>query len=773
MKILGRYILKELIGPFFLGLFVFTFVMQINVIIRLMDLLISKGVGIKSILTMLALSLPYLLVMTIPMSVLLAVLIAFSRFSSDSEIIAMRASGISLHMMLPSVLTFAIFAYFLSSTIYINVLPKTNLMVKQLRYDIVRTKANIGIKPHVFNTDFMNLVVYVKDVSHDTNEMNGIFIADNRDPDQPIVIVSRTAQERLDPDNNAITLRLSEGCTHEIFKGDQTRYSLTPFETMDLNLDMDLFKKNSVTKSDREMTIGELYTKAKFNESKGRSSNRQWVEIWKKTSMPFACIVFAILGIPLGVTTRRGGKSAAFVSSIGLILVYYIFLTAGTGLAEEGKLPPFLATWSPNIFLGSLAIFLYLRLAKDASFRIFTKLMDKVALSTEQIIGKINVKSRHALQHRRLRKSLRPVSLGRILDRYTATVFLKIFSYILLCLLAISLIVHIFEKIDNLVEHSATLTDAFIALFFKLPFFGFLSIPFATLVTTILAIGALNRTSELIAMKASGISYLRISLPIIALGVVISIGAFFLNESIVPHFNQQVERAWDRIKSRERTRFVRFHRWYRGQQGDIYYFQHFDTKTKTITGFSQFSISDDMQITERLEAKEMRWENAKWVCLDGRKIQIDNRGAILQDSAFKKVANLIPESPEDFAKEYKDSEEMNLRELREYIGVLKSIGFDTTEYEVDWHAKFSIPFLSLIMTLIGISFASQSPRSSGGLVGIGASIFLGAIYFLLFRTGLELGHAGKMAPFLSAWICNLVFFFGSLWFLYRSTHKLL
>jgi len=771
VNILFRYIFKELLGPFFLGLFVFTFVMQINVIIKLMDLFITKGVSLQTTVQLLGLSLPYILVMTIPMSVLLAVLLTFSRFSSDSEITAMRASGISLHMMMPPVILFAIFSYMLSSAIYINVLPRSNLMVKQLRYDILRTKANIGIKPHVFNTDFINLVIYVNRILHDTNELEGIFIADNRDPEQPLVIVSKSGQEILDPENETIVMRLNQGCTHEIFKGDKHRYSLTPFSTMDLNLDMKLFKKSSVSKSDREMTISELYRKAKRNDKLGRGSGRQWVEIWKKSSMPFACIVFAVLGIPLGVTSRRGGKSAAFATSIGLILVYYIFLTGGTGLAEEGKFPPFLAAWLPNILLGGLALFLYLRMARDATFQVLEGFTDFIIQSGRKIL----IKASFGTSRSDLRKSMssRPIYLGRILDRYTAAMFIKFFFYIFLCLLAISLIVHIFEKIDNLVENSANLYDSFIALFLKLPYFGYLAIPFATLVTTILAIGAFNRTSELIAMKASGISYLRINFPIIVLGCLITLLTFFTNESIVPYCNQQVERAWDRIKKRERTQFVRYHRWYRGKQGDIYYFQHYDTDRKIITGFSQFTISDDMKITDHLEASEMIWKNRKWVCSDGRKIKIDSiEGTILSDENFSVFVNSIPESPEDFSKEHKESEEMNIHELSEYISILKSIGFDTTEYEVDWHAKLSIPFLSTIMVLIGIAFATQKPRSSGGMIGIGAATFLGAIYFLVFRTCLEFGHAGMMPPFLSAWTCNIGFLIASAWFVYRATQRL-
>jgi len=770
VKILDKYIFRELLGPFILGVVVFTFVMIANILIRLMDMFISKGIGAVNTLTLLGLSTVYILVMTIPMSVLLAVLVSFSRLSADSEITAMRASGISIHRMMPSVLVFAGLAYILTSTIYIQILPRSNQKLREMRFELFQTQASIGVKPHVFNTDFNDVVIYVNNVDHTTQSLEGIFIADNRNKKQPLVIVAEEGREALLEDTETINLRLINGCTHEIFTDNQNRYSTTPFTTMDLGLSTLRFETTTLVKSDREMTIPELLETARERRAKGRSDARQWVEIWKKTSLPFACFVFAVLGVPLGITTRRGGRSAAFATSIGLILVYYIFLTGGTGLAEDGKLSPFIATWAPNLVLGAFAVFLYLRVASGFEFRWWDAVIQKTAklasLFSEWKQNKYRRRTELFQESHRL-----TFRVGRILDQYVLSTFLKLFTYILSSLLAISLIVHLFEKIDNLLENNASFTDALIALGMKLPYFSIVAIPFATLVATILTIGTFTKTSELVAMKSSGISYIRINAPLIFAGVLISMLTFVLNESIIPRCNRQVEAAWDRIKNREQSRFVRFHRWYRGKDGDVYYFQHNDAEKREITGFSQFTLDSDMNILSRLETRKMAWQNNHWVCLDGRWITLTPDGQVIRDERFDERINQIPEKPEDFAKEYKDSEEMNIRELREYIDILGSIGFDTTEYEVDWHAKFSIPILALIMVLIGIGFATQNPRSAGGMVGIGMSIFIGAFYFIIFRLILEIGQAGRLPPVLSAWLCNAVFLILSVWNLHRVTQK--
>jgi len=770
VKILDRYILKELLAPFFLGVFVFTFVMLANVLIRLMDLFISKGIGAANSLTLLGLSSVYILVMTIPMSVLLAVLVAFSRLSADSEITAMRASGISIHRMMPAVLIFATITYIATSIIYIQILPDSNQKLREMKFKLFQTQASIGVKPHVFNTDFNNIVIYVNDVDHSTATLRGVFIADNRNEKKPIVVVAETGHETLLSDSKTISLRLTNGCTHEIYKDDQNRYSIIPFNVMDLGLSTLRFENTTLIKSDREMTIPELLISARERESKGKNNSRQWVEIWKKTSLPFACFVFAVLGVPLGITTRRGGRSAAFATSIGLILVYYIFLSGGTGLAEDGKLSPFIATWTPNIVLSCLAVFLYLKIATgfelgfwNRTVHVFTKCLNLIS-----IWGKEKTENRLV----RFPQGHRfPWRVGRILDRYIMETFVRLFCYILTSLLAISLIVHLFEKIDNLLEHNASLMDSLIALGLKIPYFSIVTIPFSTLVATILTIGALTKTSELVAMKSSGISYLRINAPLILIGFVISTGTFVLNESVIPLCNQQVEEAWDRIKNRERSRFVRFHRWYRGKDGDIYYFQHNDSNKKVITGFSQFSLDSNMKIQSRLESKKLVWVKDHWVCLDGRYIELDSDSNVISDTPFDERVNPIPEKPEDFSKEYKDSEEMNIRELEEYIAILASVGFDTTEYEVDWHAKLSIPLLAFIMVLIGIGFATQNPRSAGGMVGVGTSIFIGAFYFVIFRVILEIGQAGQLPPIVSAWLCNTVFLLLSVWNLRRVTQR--
>ena len=282
MKIIDKYVFKELLSPFLLGLFVFTFVLLSNALVRMLDLLITKGVKFSTILKLLILSLPHLLVLTIPMSALLAVLLCFGRLSSDSEITAFKASGIPLHRIFIPVFIFSFINFLLTLYIFLTILPKGNLALKQLRFDIIRTRANIRIKPQIFNTDFYNLVIYANRVPPKSTKLYGVFISNNLNDDENEIIIAKEAEKILLPQQKKIILQLRDGCSHSIPKNNPKKYSINPFSIYNITLDMEIFKSQKVGKGDREMTIKELRAKALRRKKQGRNYYPQLVEIHKK-----------------------------------------------------------------------------------------------------------------------------------------------------------------------------------------------------------------------------------------------------------------------------------------------------------------------------------------------------------------------------------------------------------------------------------------------------------------------------------------------------------
>lgn len=769
VSIIDRAVIKEMVSPFFMGLSLFTVVLLTNAIIRLLDLLIGKGIGLRTIAAFLVLSMPHLMVLTIPMSVLLAILIGFGRMSADSEITALKASGVSLYRLFIPVLLFATIAMLATLFLFIDILPRSNMALKKLRFDIIRTRA-VGIKPHIFNADFEDLVIYVDAVDEREGSMKNIFISNQIDIEDQQVILAQTARKIPMPSENRIILRLNNGTIHSIPFNSPDRYSINPFELYDLSLDMNILDDVDIRKGDREMTIRELRQRAEERKNQNISDAPQWVEIHKKFSIPFACLVFAVLGLPLGITSRRSGKSVGLSISIGLFVIYYTFLAGGEGLGDEGKLPAWFAMWAPNLILGGLGVYLLVKSANEAPFRRLNQCYESLEAAILYMVRTTCAKFRLGntrTPHSKTRNQQWKHRFPRILDIYVSREFLKMFAYTFLAMIAISLIVHLFERIDEIFEYNASLMQAIAGIVYRLPFFAFLSIHYATLVSTIVTIGAFSRTSELVAMMASGVSYPRIAAPILVLALGISGFAFILNERIVPRTNQLVETTWDQIKNRRRSPFIYNRRWYKGENGSIFYIRSFDAENNVIKGISLFRLGENSRLKERMESPSLQWRSGEWHFDQARSILFDQDGTLVQDKTRTDSVCEIHEKPEDFAKEIKDSEEMNRQELGEYIRLLQRSGFDASLYQVDWYTKLSLPFLSFIMALIGIPFAYQSGRSAG-LIGVGISLFIGIVYFIIFRVGVELGHAGKIPPMLSAWIANLLFFFSGAYLLVSS-----
>lgn len=377
LKIIDRYIVKEITIPFLMGLVIFTFVLLMNQILRLTELIVNRGVSILVVLKLFLYILPSFLVVTIPMALLLATLMAFGRLSADNEIVALKTNGISLYRMIIPVIGVSFITYLITGFIMTTALPWGNQSFKSLVFNIIRTKATMGIKERIFNDDFDGLVIYVNEVlSSNSNNLRGIVISDSRTSKKALVQEPRliVAQEgTLIPDSQSlkVILRLKNGSIHVLGK-DKNTYNKTDFPSLDLVLNMQegLMKEKRTKIGFREMSIKELMAAIKEHKQKNIDYLSPLVELYKKFSIPFACLIFGILGTSLGVRTRRSEKATNFVISLGFILLYYIFLSAGEPLGKQGKISPLLSMWAPNIFFGIFTVYLFIKTANESSIKL-------------------------------------------------------------------------------------------------------------------------------------------------------------------------------------------------------------------------------------------------------------------------------------------------------------------------------------------------------------------------------------------------------------------
>jgi lipopolysaccharide export system permease protein len=367
VTILDRYILREMVVPFFLGLAIFTSILLIVRILKLVELVVNRGVPLAQMIRIFSYIMPAFLEVTVPMALLLAILVAFGRLSSDSEVIAMRAAGISLYRLLVPVAIFAGMVALLTAWLSVTARPWGNSHLRQGLYEIVKTRAAAGIKPKVFNDEFKNLVIYVDKIRPASDALEGILVADTRDPSLHNTVYAETGRLISNEQRHSLTLRLESGGIYST--GDDKGYQDTRFTTYDITLDLNaaLSQLRDRERDVSELTLAELRDAIAEKTVSGDPANAERVEWQRKLSIPFACLVFAALGVPLGIQPTRAVHSRGFSLSLGLIFLYYLLLTFGQNLGERGTLPPIVAVWLPNVVLAIVGGVLLLRAGQEAA----------------------------------------------------------------------------------------------------------------------------------------------------------------------------------------------------------------------------------------------------------------------------------------------------------------------------------------------------------------------------------------------------------------------
>ncbi len=363
----------EIITPFFLGLSIFTLILLMGRVLKLTEMVVSKGAKLGEVGSLVLYILPSFLVVTIPMAFLLAVLLAFGRLSSDEEITVAKSSGISLIQMMPPVIVLSLITFVITLFLMVQALPWGNYSFKKKIYDIVQRKADTNIVPGRVVDSFEGMILYVTEKDIKTGKFKGVLLSDEKEGSKASTITAKSGEIISSPDDLAITLRLYDGTIHR--KGSEAlSYKTVDFNVYDITLNMAAMDQEGrkISKGDRELTLGELLKRKEDLEKKGISANSLMVELHKKFSIPFACIVFAFIGAPLGVQGRRSGKAHGFTISLALIVVYWIFLIGGEALGDQGKVSPFLGMWAPNIFFLSLGIYLMLKVNSESEIRLLT-----------------------------------------------------------------------------------------------------------------------------------------------------------------------------------------------------------------------------------------------------------------------------------------------------------------------------------------------------------------------------------------------------------------
>jgi lipopolysaccharide export system permease protein len=371
-KIIDRYIFREIAFPFIIILFVLTFILLMGKILQIMDLMVSKGIGILDILHLILLIMPSFMSFTIPIALLVSILIAMGRFSADNEITALKASGVSLIQIYYPVAIASLLAFVFTIIIGYFLVPQSNFATKKLLFDLVSQNASIGIKEKVFNADFKDLLLYADKIPANGEYMEDVIISDHRIIGEQNTILAKKAFLVSDPKLMIVKLRLENGSIHTV-SSDLKNYRKVDFKSYDVNLDISatLAAFTDEHKSSSEMTMTELLERMKKPGMDDAAVRELAIEVHKKFSIPLSCIFFGLLALPLGITSHRAAKSRGFAVGIMIVTAYYLLRIGGEALVETGRLSPSVGVWTPNFVFAFLGVYLFYMANKEISlFRI-------------------------------------------------------------------------------------------------------------------------------------------------------------------------------------------------------------------------------------------------------------------------------------------------------------------------------------------------------------------------------------------------------------------
>lgn len=369
LRLIDRYILREIALPFVMILLVLTFVLLMGKILQLMDLMINKGVGLLDIARLMLYLMPSFLMFTIPISLLIAILIAIGRLSGDNEITILKMSGVSLYRLSLPVFIASLAAFLLTAVTSLFLMPFGNLATKNLLFEMARQKASIGIREKVFNDDFRGILLYAERIPVQGDSLEGVFISDNRTGHEPSTIIARKAYLLSDPATLAITLRLERGSTHAVGR-DHKHYRKMDFHYYDIRLDLPSSLAEGgkeVVKSSTEMTATELIATLRKAPVKDESFREMAIELNKKLTIPLSCLVFGLIGIPLGLRKNRSVRSRGFTIGLAVVLIYYLLRLSGEALVETGGLAPVIGTWAPNVIFAAGGALLFVLASRESS----------------------------------------------------------------------------------------------------------------------------------------------------------------------------------------------------------------------------------------------------------------------------------------------------------------------------------------------------------------------------------------------------------------------
>jgi LPS export ABC transporter permease LptF/LPS export ABC transporter permease LptG len=770
MRILDRYIVREIVRHAFLGLLIFTFVLFVPKLVRLMELFVRHSGSGSQILTLFLCIIPGILVFTIPMAVLIGVLLGLGRMSMDSEIIALTSLGISRKRILLPVGVLAVVGAVLTLLMTLVLAPRSLRAFRDIEASLLVSQISFQVQPRVFDERFPHLVLYINDVAASGTHWHGVFLFETGGESGSRITLAEDAIVIAEPQLDKLELHLNAGTTHEFQRENPDQYSVTAFARSDWPIEFSsLTTARQRTLSNPERSLSDLW------HDNGPHWREARVEINQRFAFPFACFAFALIAVPIGAQPRRGGRAAGTLLSVLIIAGYYLLFIIGAGLARQGAVSPFVGMWAANIILVLTGLALLPRMERYwnepspltflSRYFAFRRLLRR-----RRMLVKSRVPAR--VENGDTPSEVLPRSafnFPTIIDLYILRRFLYYFFLILAAFILLFETFTFFELLDDIARHRIPFLVVVNYFRFLIPYLVYQLSPLAALVATLVTLGVLSKNNEITAFKASGISLYRLALPLLASGLVLAATLLILDDTYLPYANQRQDALRNQIKGKPAQTYTRPQRWIFGENSKVYNYDIFDSTQKLFGGLSVIELDPvTFQMKRRIFATRAQWlDTEKTWALESGWVRDFSGGTVENYTPFK-VTSLpeLVEPPSYFNREVIQAFQMSWRDLRHYIQGLQVAGFDVSSLTVQWHKKIAYPLIAPVSMLLAIPFAILV-GSRGAIGGIALGVGIGITYWAIAALLEAMGGIGQLPPMLAAWSPDLIFFFLGLYFFFK------
>jgi len=781
VRIFTRYILREITGYALLGGVLFTFILFMRWLLQLMELAVRGVATPADIVRLVGYLLPSFITFTLPMAVLIGILLGLSRLAADSEITAMRASGMGVlsFLRIVSILAFFCWGVGLINSLYIA--PRAAQALLNYEADSKNgVQATIAVEPHVFYEGINNNVLYVQDVvpgPNGTAIWKHVFLADLSNKASPHIISANDAVV-VSYGPQQLRMDLTDGSRHDTNANNPNEYDISTFRATELPIQTGQQDEAHLSRRDTPTHALPLHELRELAHTGSLTDARPYqIELYSRFAGPTACLVLMLVGVPLGMSSRRGGKGSGFVLTLALVFLYYILSASGIALARQGKLSTMLGVWGANIIFGVAGVVLIQQISRGGfAINFVSSFSAWIAARFDSLVNsrKSAASARHSGE-RRLRRALH-IRFPLVLDEYVMGSAFRNFLLVITSLIVLFLIFTFFELIGDIVKNRTPLVTVGEYLFNLIPFIVNIVTPLSVLIAVLITFGTLNRTSELTAMKATGTSLYRVVAPVILLAAILSAGLFTFDETYLPGANRRQEALLSVIKNKPAQTFFADRKWMSGQTNGngqptrIFYYQYFDSDKNEFANLTVFEFQPgSFTLTRRIFAENARWDDKVngWVLEDGWQRTFAGPSISSYQPFTVSTFPEIHEQPSYFKKEDRQSQEMSYSELSTYIDDLKQSGFAITPLLVQLYRKLAYPAITLIMAVMAIPFALVAGKR-GSVAGLGTAIGVAICYWVIAAIFENLGDVNGLPAVLAAWSPDLLFLLAGSYLLLRT-----